>query len=236
MNMALVFLDIETLPTADPAVIADIASTVMPPGNISKAETIAAWEAQKKPALVDQAVSKTGFDGLLGSIACICWAIDDGPVQYTARSGGEDGMLAFFFRALGDSLKSQHSHIDSQTHTFVGHNLAGFDLPFIKHRSIIHGIKPTMSLWKAMHAKPWDATIGDTMLMWSQDRERRVSLDRLCRSFGIPGKGDFDGSMVAKTWPVDPEKVIAYCKDDVERVRAVYKRLTFATQPARRVA
>ena len=226
--MSLIYLDIETLPTTDPQIIADIASTITPPGNISKPETIAAWEADKKPALVAQAVAKTSFDTLAGSIACICWAIDEGPVQYTACSGGEDGMLAMFFKTLGADLLAPHSRIEAETHIYVGHNLAGFDLPFLKHRAIVHGIKPNVSLWKAMHAKPWDSCIADTMLMWSSDRERRVGLDRLCRAMGIPGKGDFDGSMVAETWPVDPEKVIRYCMDDVERVRALYKRLIFS--------
>jgi hypothetical protein len=66
------------------------------------------------------------------------------------------------------------------------------------------------------------------MLMWSPSREKRVGLDKLCRALGVPGKGDFDGSMVAETWPVDPQKVIDYCKGDVERVRAIYRRMTFA--------
>ena len=65
------------------------------------------------------------------------------------------------------------------------------------------------------------------MLMWSSSRERRVSLDKLCRALGVPGKNGFDGSMVAETWPVDPRKVMEYCMDDVRRVREVYKRLVF---------
>ena len=226
-----VYLDIETLPTADPDAIAEIAATVTPPGNISKAETIAAWEAEKKPALVAQAVAKTSFDTLLGSIACICWALDDGEIQALDCRAGEGGMLLEFFSVLSMDLQSAHSRIEAETHTYVGHNLAGFDLPYLKHRAIVHGIEPNVSLWKAMHAKPWDSCIADTMLMWSADRERRVGLDRLCRAMGIPGKGDFDGSMVAATWPANPEKVIAYCKDDVERVRALHRRLTFQQPP-----
>lgn len=225
--MSLIYFDIETLPTTDPAVIAEIASTITPPGNISKPETIAAWEVEKKPALVDLAVAKTSFDGLYGSIACICWAVDDGPIQYVASSGGEDGMLQAFFGELTLSLSAPHSKIEAATHTYVGHNLAGFDLPFLKHRAILHGIQPNASLLRAMNAKPWDSSIADTMLMWSSDRDRKVGLDKLCRAMGIKGKDGFDGSMVAETWPIDPERVIAYCKDDVERVRALYARLTF---------
>ncbi len=225
--MSLIYIDIETLPTTDPEAIAAIAEAVTPPANISKAETIAAWQIEKKPSLVAQAVAKTSFDTLLGSIACICWAIDDGDVQSVDCRAGEAGMLLEFFSVLSVDLQSTHSRIDSNTHTYVGHNLAGFDLPFLKHRAIVHGIKPSSSLLRAMNAKPWDASIADTMLMWSADRERRVGLDRLCRAMGIPGKGDFDGSMVASTWPADPEKVIRYCMDDVERVRALHRRLTF---------
>lgn len=225
--MSLIYLDIETLPTADPEVIAEIAATITPPGNISKPETIAAWEVEKKLAFVKQAVAKTIFDGLYGSIACVCWAIDDGAILSADCRDGEDKMLMRVFHDLELGLIAQHSRVESATHTYVGHNLAAFDLPFLKHRAIIHGIRPNASLLRAMNAKPWDSSIADTMLMWSADRDRRVSLDRLCRAFGIPGKGDFDGSMVAETWPVDPDKVIAYCKDDVERVRQVHARLTF---------
>ena len=136
-------------------------------------------------------------------------------------------MLMRVFHDLEVGLLARHSRIDSETHTYVGHNLAGFDLPYLKHRAIVHGIKPPASLMRAMNAKPWDSSIADTMLMWSADRERRVGLDKLCRAMGIKGKDGFDGSMVAQTWPVDPERVIAYCKDDVERVRALHARLTF---------
>jgi predicted PolB exonuclease-like 3'-5' exonuclease len=225
--MSMIYLDIETLPTADLEAIREIAETIAPPGNISKAETIAAWEAEKKLALVAQAVAKTSFDTLLGSIACVCWAVDDAPVQAVDCRGGESEMLADLFDQLRGSLVSAHSRIEVATHTYVGHNLAGFDLPYIKHRAIVHGIKPPVSLMRAMNAKPWDSAIADTMLMWSSDRDRRVGLDKLCRAMGIKGKDGFDGSMVAQTWPVDPERVIAYCKNDVERVRALHARLTF---------
>ena len=80
---------------------------------------------------------------------------------------------------------------------------------------------------KAFSAKPWSEEIADTMLMWSSDPHKRGSMDRICRALGLGGKGDFDGSMVAATWPVDPQKVIDYCKQDVERTRQMFKRLTF---------
>ena len=77
-----------------------------------------------------------------------------------------------------------------------------------------------------MSAKPWDGCIADTMLLW--DAKAFASMDKLCKAFGLEGKGDMDGSKVAETWLADPQKVIDYCKCDVERTRELYKRLTFA--------
>lgn len=61
----------------------------------------------------------------------------------------------------------------------------------------------------------------------------RVALDRLCAALGLPEKGseigeDIDG---AKVWDFVRagriEEVAAYCRADVERVRAIHQRLTF---------
>ena len=80
---------------------------------------------------------------------------------------------------------------------------------------------------RAFAAKPWDKEVADTMLIWSADRDKRVSMDKLCKAFGIAGKGEFNGSMVAETWPINPQKVIDYCKDDITRTRLIFKRLNW---------
>lgn len=211
--------DIETLPTNDQSVIDEIAATIKPPATHKKQETIDAWMAENKELAVKEAVAKTSFDGALGRIACIAWSIDDEPVFSSGLDYTEEQTIELFY-----------AFIESECHDevkFCGHNIAGFDLPFLKHRSIIHGIKPTKSLWQAMSAKPWDNCIADTMLMWSPDSQKRASMDKLCKALGIQGKDGFDGSMVADTWPVDQNKVIEYCKDDVRRTRAIYKRINF---------
>ena len=169
------------------------------------------------------------FDGIYGSIACAAWAFDDAPVQSSEATDPEIDVLHKLYCAVEDYMSVHyHGGSTSKVLTVVGHNIAGFDLPFLKHRSIILNMEPPASIMAAMKAKPWDSCVGDTMLMWSADREKRVSMDKLCRAFGIDGKGNFDGSMVASTWPVDPQKVIDYCKDDVIRTRLIYKRLTFS--------
>ncbi len=224
-------LDIETLPTTDEAVIASLADSVKAPGTLKKPESIAAWMEENRESATAELVAKTSFDGLYGSIACICYQFDDSEVFSVdcVSSGDEKTMLEHFYSHVFDMVCTEyHGGVASQNLTVCGHNIAGFDLPFLKHRSIILGVKPPVAMLKAMNAKPWDTCIADTMLMWSSDSQKRASMDKLCKAFGFEGKGNFDGSMVAETWPVDPQKVIDYCKDDVRRTRAIYRRLTFA--------
>ena len=214
--------DIETLPTDDESVIAEISKGIKPPGTIKKPESIAAWHDENGAQALADAVAKTSFDGMYGRIACISFAVgDDDPISVDSRRG-ESIMLLDFADYIEKYLSIRDPFV------FCGHNLAGFDLPFLRARSIILGIKPPSIVMSAMNAKPWDRCVADTMLMWSIDREKRASMDKLCRAFGIEGKGDFDGSMVAETWKTDPQKVIEYCEDDVRRTREIYKRITFA--------
>ena len=59
-------------------------------------------------------------------------------------------------------------------------------------------------------------------------------MDRLCRALGLPQKGDEIGEDIdgSKVWDFVQagrlDDVATYCCGDVERVREVYNRLTFA--------
>lgn len=226
--MTLLYLDIETLPTTDPEVIAELESQIKAPATYKKPESIAEWMKENKESALKELVSKTSFSGLHGRIACICYSFEDGDI-YCEDDDDEKKLLENFYSHVFDKTSiSAHDRYVEDKLTIVGHNVLGFDLPFIKHRSIINRVKPINQFVKAFDAKQWSGDVKDTMLMWSADREKRVSMDKLCKAFGIAGKGDFDGSMVAETWPVDRQKVIEYCKDDVRRTREIYKRLTFS--------
>ena len=105
---------------------------------------------------------------------------------------------------------------------FVGHNVSGFDLRFIICRSIVLGVEiPTII---PRDIKPWSQDIFDTMVAWAGARGT-IGQDRLCEALGLPGKGDFDGSMVAEAWANgEHEKIASYCLQDVETVRAIHRR------------
>ncbi len=112
------------------------------------------------------------------------------------------------------------------TKTIVGHNVVNFDIRFLWKRAIILGIK--MPGWFPRDPKPWDSAVFDTMTAFAGARDT-ISLDRLCRALGIPGKDDIDGSMISDLYDKGEYETIAnYCKADVERTRAVHKRMQIA--------
>lgn len=213
----MIAFDIETIQTDDPVIIAEIAATITHPKTMSKAETIAKWAEEEKPKAVEEAVSKTSFDGTYGRICCIGWAVDrDEPMAIC--SANEREVIETFLAAV------REAH-NMAGHTFVGHNITSFDLRFLWQRCIINRIKPSTSIPFA--AKPWDKAIGDTMTMWNPERERRIGLDRLCKALGVPtSKGDMDGSKVHKTFLAgELDKIARYCKDDVAATRECYLRM-----------
>lgn len=225
-----IYLDIETVPAQDPAVRAELAAEITAPGNYKKAESIAEWERDHKPALVDEAWRKTSFDGARGQIVCISVAADDSEPAtyfYDDWANKEQDIIAeaFSYIDLTFDPSSQRKPV------FIGHNIVGFDLRFLFQRAVINGIKPPSII--PFHAKPWDAQVYDTMAAWA-GVGNRVSMDKLCKALKIAGKGSEIGEEIdgSKVWDFVQAGRIAdvakYCAGDVERVRAIHKAMTFA--------
>ena len=217
MNNGILFFDIETIPSKDKQVIERIASTIRPPGNIKKKESIDAWMSENYEQVLKEKIHETGLNGAYGSVACIAFATNE-KISSTTSDLNETQCIKSFYECIEDY------------ETFCGHNIVGFDLKFLKQRSMILGIKPPKNILKAMNAKPWDDCIKDIMLMWDPDKNKMASLDMMCWWFGVKHDHDgFDGSMVAETWPVDPQKVIDYCVSDVKAAREIYYKMVFDT-------
>ena len=151
--------DIETLPTTDAEVIASLAETVKAPGTLKKPESIAAWMEENRESAAAELVAKTSFDGLYGSIACICYQFDDGEVfSVDAKSSGDENtMLEHFYSHVFDMVCTEyHGGIASQNLTVCGHNIAGFDLPFLFKRAAILGVPlrsvPVLPFWCKRYA------------------------------------------------------------------------------------
>jgi len=239
--------DLETTPCTNPDVIEqfrakaqasaeEALASVTAPSNYKDEAKIAEYINGKREAImagvdaeVQDMIDKTSFSGLYGNIACVAWAWDDEPVTSSLVGDGEKAVINRFYSDIEARTKlNYHGGSSSTGLVLAGFNIVGFDMPFLRHRSIILGIKPPAALMAAFKAKPWDECVKDSMLIWSPDTQKRVSMDNLAKALGMQGKQGFDGSMVAAAWAAgEHEKVISYCRDDVELDRAIYKRLTF---------
>lgn len=219
MNTEPLFFDIETLPTTDKQVIERIAANISPPGNIRKKESIDAWMEENYEQELKKEIHKTGLNAAYGSVACIGFTTDSLWCA-TTKIMDETQCIKSFYECIEDY------------EVFSGHNIAGFDLKFLKQRSMILGIKPPKNILKAMNAKPWDDCIKDIMLMWEPDKSKMagLKLDLMCWWFGVKhDMPDMDGSMVADVWYENPQKVIDYCIADVKAEREIYYKMMFET-------
>lgn len=223
--MKTIFFDIETIPSQLPGMRDEYIAAVTAPATYKKPESIAEWLAANRESEGEAAWLKTSFDGGSGHVVCISLAVDDGPaVSYQVPADGygnrnhEADLLDGFFCELNDIGRS----------VIVGHNIIGFDLPFLWKRCMVLGIKPP-SWFPRNPSKYSSEMVRDTMLLWDQETRAGGSMDRICRLMGIPGKGDVSG---ADVWPMvkagDIAAVAEYCRGDVERTRAMFKRMTFA--------
>lgn len=237
-----VYLDIETIPVQDADLRVELEAdaaeqlakdleAVRPPANYKKEEAIAAYILEKQEAMRaefkdarEAAYRKTALDGALGSVAVVGLAFGDGePMSIDTSATSERDMLKGLMHIIDDRCTAQSRPC------FVGHNVAGFDLRFLWQRCVILGVKP--SPWIPFDAKPWDtARVFDTMTQWSPDRDKRISLKRLCRALGVPtSKGDIDGSRVWDYWQAGKHAEVAeYCRADVVATRECYRRMAFA--------
>ena len=216
------FFDIETIPCQAPDSLAEFRAAVTPPGTYKKQDSIDVWLHDNRDAEGEKAWLNTSFDGGLGQICVIGWALDDEePCAYVVDDlspESEIQALEDFFCAVTDAGAGLR---------FVGHNVIDFDLPFIWKRAMVLGVKPPRHFPR--NPRPWGESVADTMLLWDQSQRAGGSMERLCKLLGIPGKGGMDGSQV---WPMVRDgridEVGAYCAGDVSRTRAMYRRMTFA--------
>lgn len=219
-EMTYLYLDIETIPAQTEAEKQKIAAAVKPPGNIKKADSIAAWEKDSRPAAVEEAISRSGLNGAYGHICCIGYAFDEEKAKslsWPLDFSDERALLAAFSEAM-DTL--------NRVPTIIGHNVASFDIRFIWQRAMVLGVR--MPSWFPKDPKPWGNDVFDTMTAWAGSRDT-ISMSNLCDALGLPGKDDIDGSMVGGMFARGEFELIdSYCRADIERTRAIHRRMLVA--------
>lgn len=225
--MCEIVFDIETIPSQRPGAYEEVLKTIKHPGNISKPETISRWYEENLETAAQEKYRKQALDGLSGEIISIAWALDDREPDVVFRSDeNEGGLLASFFEKIVD-ITDKYGQRDPITR-WIGHYITGFDLRFLWQRCVINRVRPTVKI--PYDARPWDQRVFDTKIEWTGAGQNvgAGSMDAICKSFGIPGKTDMDGSMVYDYWLAGRyEEIAEYNMRDVIATREIYRRMNF---------
>jgi predicted PolB exonuclease-like 3'-5' exonuclease len=99
----------------------------------------------------------------------------------------------------------------------VGHNIKGFDLPYIIKKSILHSIELPRQLH--LHkVKPWENCLIDTYEVWKAGGWSSAALAHLCLLLGIKNpKDDMNaGEVGAAFYAGRIEEIKNYCEEDIE--------------------
>jgi 3'-5' exonuclease len=223
MNTNNLFLDIETLPPQGGQHYTRIRDAIKAPGQYKKAESIAEWMAANADSLAHEEFCKLGLDGLYGQVCVIGWAVNDRPVvTCDARSYStteEAGLIEHAFSEI--QAASVDGSASSRALSPVGHNIE-FDLRFLMQRAVRYGIVIPPCLRAAFDPDKGRYNTFDTMKAWSGFKGWAKLKDMSRELFGDECE-DIDGADVAKVWATDPAKVVEHCRQDVERVRKLYK-------------
>lgn len=249
-----IFIDLETIPSQNPEVKAEFLKSaqenIKAPSTLTKEQAaidlgitdkddikftskdsmLAKWvEVKGAEAAIlaaDESWRKTSFDGGLGHICVIGWAIDDQPTKELHIHSIDDiTSELIIISEFSNIINKLCAERPNERPRFIGHNLIEFDLQFLFRRHVVLNVKPSPHI--PFNARPWDDSVYDTMQKWGGTRGG--SLNKITKACGLESKGDIDGSMVFDY--VRDGKIIEvaeYCRHDVEITRNLFKRMTFA--------
>ncbi len=175
----------------------------------------------------DESYAKSAFDGTFSRIVCI--GMLEFSDQLEARSA-----VAWYGANERELLRQFWSRLAQDRPTlYITHNGLGFDLPFLKKRSIVNQVKPGIEITLAkFRTEP----VYDTMAIWSNwDTRGWVKLDVLARALQVETKSG-SGEQVAEMWEKRQGRELAqYCLQDTYVTYACYCRMNFRQPLSREV-
>lgn len=231
------YIDLETIPDQRPDAFERYLDQVKPPGNIKKQESIDKWLLENAESKAEEEYRKTGLTGLHGEICSIAFAIENREILSVTRGknvADEVELITWFWSMLYDEIRTEAKKSEDARWPrleWVGHNLIDFDLRFLKQRSIVNGIEPSINI--PADARHGTGHVFDTMKEWAGWRGY-VKQDELVEALGIESPDwamdldDIDGS---KVWDIyregDFQLIADYNKLDVWKVREIHRRMTY---------
>ena len=155
-----------------------------------------------------------------GKIVCISigqikFDEDGDPASFSAKSyyGDDEQTLLEEFTDVSRKIISKYPQMQ-----WVGHNIKGFDLPYIIKRSLINEVKVPKAFY--LHKqKPWENCLIDTQDIWKFGGYNSAKLGLISEILNIPSpKQDLEGSMVSQVYweGGNLERIKDYCELDIK--------------------
>jgi predicted PolB exonuclease-like 3'-5' exonuclease len=217
-----VIIDLETIP-GQTFYNQQVLDQVKPPASYKKPESIALWWEESGEYAKQQALHSVGLMPAYGQIVALSYALDENvPRVYFGEH--ERGILSCFWQDLKEDLSASRNPMSVR---WVGHNITGFDLPYLFMRCMVHGLNDPL-LPNPREMKPWDTMkVFDTLYQLAGTNTKGMGLANVCKLFGIESAmPDIDGSMVWQMWQDgEHSKVADYCEDDVRMTRELFYRI-----------
>lgn len=210
-------LDIETVPQAASMLMPYPLEERQPPSNYKNADAIEAWRERDRAAWAEQRAKECSINPRLGRVLAIgTCTFDDESVLYAIREDQEREILTQWWELLQDE----------RIVTWNG----GWDLRFLKIRSIINGVCIPVS---AERLREWERPYNTAAhcdvkrVLVGENAVKGEGLDEWSQALGAPGKADgWDGSKVFPAYLQGRhQEILEYCLLDVRATRRLYSRV-----------
>lgn len=223
----MIVFDIETGPIEEPLLserLPKFDEAMVKLGNLKDPEKIAAKIAEAKAEHDAETRGKAALSALTGRVLAIGYRSERATLinHVAAIEGGEVGLLTQFWGRYDKSKPERRP--------FVGHNITGFDVPFLVRRSWLLGVVVPHGITDPS-GRYLDRTFRDTMQVWQCGnwRDSFVSLDALGRALGLGGKtegvGGADFARLYFGTPEERAKALEYLTRDVDLTYQVAQKL-----------
>ena len=148
------------------------------------------------------------------------------PVDFNAKSFYNDNeqLLLKEFNDTAAKIINKYPGIK-----WVGHNIKGFDMPYIIRRSLVHGVRVP----KAFHfhnQKPWESCLIDTQDVWKFGGWNTAKLGLISEILDIPSpKQDLEGSMVSQVYWEGGNlgRIKDYCEMDIKATANIMLKVSY---------
>jgi len=207
-------IDIETAGLAAEQ-IDHLAPTFTAPANYKDADKIAANIAEQRMEWFKRAA----LSPMTGKIVAIGYKVPNG--QHVLHVANEIELLEEFWNDYDKHAEKQGK--------MIGHNILGFDIPFIIRRSWANKIRVPATVQNGRYLN--ERRFIDTMTAFQcgNRTEKFYSLDTVARFMGFAGKTEAIGAQFAEILATDPKRALAYLAADLQAVEDIAERMGILT-------